>query len=317
VAVDHVREASVADDRDTYSGETGDTGQARYGVPLDSALARRERLADRYDIEFGKDRVFPRLIEAMLAEVPQGARVLEVGAATGLLTRPLLERAGHVTALEPSEGMLKRLLASDVAESPHLTIRKGMVEDLLHDQRFDVAVVTFTPRRGVGLSQLLIELGLRVNSKVVMMLDDDGTMDWAYLARGASLQGFDVTVHLVTSRDEDPGRRKRAALIVADVRRWQPTLSEPMEEWALDARVLSVPFPPPRGAATRLVRYFLAGGDRAVRVATDPRGVERLYGNLRTAVHRLAREEVTVRRTGDEIQIVRLPRGGHEDGSVE
>jgi len=307
----------VADDRDAYSGDPGEGERARYGVPLDSALARRERLADRYDIDFGKDRVFPRLVDAMLAEVPQGSRVLEVGAATGLLTRPLLEKAGHVTALEPSEGMLKRLLASDVAESPHLTIRKGMVEDLLHDQRYDVAVVTFTPRRGVGLSQLLIELGLRVNSKVVMMLDDDGTMDWAYLARGASIQGFDVSVQLVTSRDDDPADRRRAALIVADVRRWQPALAEPMEDWALDARELSVPFPPPRGAATRLVRYFLSGGDRAVRVATDPRGVDRLYGNLRTAVHRLAREEVTVRRTGDEIQIVRLPRGGHEEGSVE
>lgn len=294
-----------------------DLGTGRYGVALESALARREKLADRYDIEFGKDRVFPRLVDAMLAEVPQGARVLEVGAATGLLTRPLLEKAGHVTALEPSGGMLKRLLASDVADSPHLTIRQGMVEDLLHDERYDVGVVTFTPRRGVGLSKLLVELGLRVSTKVIMMLDDDGTMDWAYLARGASVQGFDVEVHLVTSRDDDPAARRRAALIVADVRRWQPTIVQPMEDWAVDARELSVPFPPPRGAATRLVRYFLAGGDRAVRVVTDPRGVERLYGNLRTAVHRLAREEATVRRNGDEIQIVRLPKGGQDDASVE
>ncbi len=298
---------------DRVDTEGNDFGTGRYGVAIDSALARREKLADRYDIEFGKDRVFPRLVDAMLAEVPEGARVIEVGAATGLLTRPLLEKAGHVTALEPSGGMLRRLLASDVSESPHLTIRQGMVEDLLHDERYDVGVVTFTPRRGVGLSKLLVELGLRVTTKVIMMLDDDGTMDWAYLARGASIQGFDVDVHLVTSRDEDPDARRRAALIVADVRRWQPTVLQPIEDWAVDARELSVPFPPPRGAATRLVRYFLAGGDRAVRVATDPRGVERLYGNLRTAVHRLAREEATVRRNGDEIQIVRLPKGGQDD----
>ncbi len=294
---------------DSEAGE-----RSRYGTLLNVALERRERLADRYDIEFGKDRVFPQLIEDMLDEVPQGARVLEVGAATGLLTRPLLEKAGHVTALEPSEGMLRRLLASDVANSPHLTIIKGMVEDLLHDQRYDMAVVTFTPRRGVGLSQLLMELALRVNTKVVMMLDDDGTMDWAYLARGASAQGFDVCVNLVTSRDDDPALRRRAVLVVADIRRWQPMIADPTEEWAVDARELFVPFPPPRGSATRVVRYFLGGGDRAVRVVTDPRGVERLYGNLRTAVHRLAREEATVRRTGDEIQIVRLPRSGHDDG---
>jgi len=150
-----------------------------------------------------------------------------------------------------------------------------------------------------------------------MLLDDDGTMDWAYLARSASVQGFDVCVQLVTSRDEDPALRRRAVLLVADVRRWQPSLAEPMEDWALDARELTVPFPPPRGAATRLVRYVLSGGDRAVRVVTDERGIDRLYGNLRTAVHRLAREDLTVRRTGDEIQVVRLPRGGHEDASVE
>ena len=69
-----------------------------------------------------------------------------------------------------------------------------------------------------------------------------------------------------------------------------------------------MPYPAPRGAATRLVRYFLAGGDRAILVQTDARGAERLYGNLRTAVHRLGRDEVTVRRTDEGIQIVRLPR---------
>ncbi|MDZ4064375.1 MAG: class I SAM-dependent methyltransferase, partial [Coriobacteriia bacterium] len=161
-----------------------------YGVPLDGALARRELLANKYDIDFGSERVFPRLVSALLDEVPEGSAVLEVGAATGLLTRPLLQRAGRVTALEPSSGMLRRLLESDVAESPTLLIKQGMVEDLLHDERYDIAVVTFTPRRGMGLSRLLAELAVRVTDKVVMLLDDDGTMDWAYLARGAAIQGF-------------------------------------------------------------------------------------------------------------------------------
>ena len=44
------------------------------GVPLESALARRERLADKYDIDFGQERVFPELVEALLDEVPEGAR---------------------------------------------------------------------------------------------------------------------------------------------------------------------------------------------------------------------------------------------------
>jgi len=52
----------------------------------------------------------------------------------------------------------------------------------------------------------------------------------------------------------------------------------------------------------------LAGGDRALLVRTDRRGLDRLYGNLRTAAHRLGRDEITVRRTDDGIQVVRLPK---------
>jgi hypothetical protein len=84
-------------------------------------------------------------------------------------------------------------------------------------------------------------------------------------------------------------------------------------EWGDDAKSLDVPYPAPRGTATRLVRYFLAGGDRALTLRTDKEGMERLYGNLRTAVHRLAREEVTVRRHEGSIQLVRLP-GTEETG---
>lgn len=279
-----------------------------HGVPLESALARRERLADKYGINYGHEKVFPELVEAMLEEIPDGCNLLEVGAATGLLTRPLLLRAGRVTALEPSAGLLRRLVSSDVAESPILTIKQGMVEDLLHDETYDVAVVTFTPRRGIGLMRLLVELATRVRERVIMLLEDDGAMDWAYLARGAAMQGFDIRLQVIVGHSEDPGNRKRAIVLVADLDRWVPSIA-PVEDWALDAREIEVPYPTPRGAATRLVRYFLAGGDRAIRVVTDPRGVERLYGNLRTAVHRLGRDEVTVRRDGAIIQIVRLPRG--------
>lgn len=294
----------------TTKGITDDAnkGAKRYGQSLEAALAQRERLADKYDIDFGRERVFPKLIDAMLAEVPAGARLLEVGAATGLLTRPLLEHAGHVTAMEPSAGMLRRLLASEVADSPRLTIRQGMVEDLLHDDIYDVAVVTFTPRRGRGLLYLLTALAVHVRERVVMLLDDDGSMDWAYLARSAAMQGLDVRLHIVTNHDEQPEHSKRVVVLVADLGSWVPTL-EPVLEWGTDATRIVVPYPPPRGTATRLVRYFIDGGDRAVRIVTDPGGVERLYGNLRTAAHRLAQDKITVRRHGDEIHIVRLPKG--------
>jgi hypothetical protein len=100
-----------------------------------------------------------------------------------------------------------------------------------------------------------------------------------------------------------PTGARRAVILVIGVEPVCPVSGPVSElerfEWADDAREIEVPFPPPRGAATRLVRYVLAGGDRAVRVGTDSRGVERLYGNLRTAVHRIARDRLTVRRDGD------------------
>ncbi len=280
----------------------------QFGMPLETALARRERFADLYDYDFGRERVFPQLVTALLDTLPEGARVLEVGAATGLLTAPLLERAGHLTAMEPSEGMLRRLLAKPVADAPHLRVLKGMVEDLPRSALFDYAVVTFTPRRGVGLLTLLQELALRVISAVIMLLDDDATMDWAHLARAAAKQGFGVTLRLVSEPGPpNPEGKRHAVLLTVDVSEWTPTLSAE-SLWEFEARTVDVPHPPPRGTATRLVRYFLAGGDRALVVRTDSKGLDRLYGNLRTAAHRLGRDELTVRRTDEAVQIVRLPK---------
>lgn len=276
---------------------------------LDASLAMRERLADKYDIDFGRSRLFPQLVEALIEEVPEGGRLLEVGAATGILTRPLLERSGHVTAMEPSSGLLQHLLASEVAESPRLSIRQGMVEDLLHDDTFDVAVVTFTPRRGLDLYNLFIQLAIRVRERVVFMLDDDGSLDWAYLARSIARQGVDVRIRVVTNGEQAPELHKRSVLLVASVVRWHPAQVDPADQWGQDATRIAVPYPVPRGTSTRLIRYFLAGGDRAVFIEVDPRGIERLYGNLRTAAHRLAREELTVRLQGEMIQVVRLPKG--------
>lgn len=280
----------------------------RFGVPIESALERRERLANRYDYEFGQERVFPELVDALLTELPEDCRLLEVGAATGLLTAPLLAHSGHLTALEPSPGMLRRLLSKDVAEAPNFTVLKGMAEDLPHDALYDIAIVTFTPRRGVGLLRLLHELAFRVTDKVVMLLDDDTSMDWAYLARAASAQGFRIRVEIVLGKPTGPGSEtKRAILLVADVRGWEPQLSDE-GAWVFEARAVEVPYPAPHGTSTRLVRYFLSGGDRALIVHTAPEGLNRLYGNLRTAVHRLGSGELTVRRTDDAVQIVRLPK---------
>lgn len=291
---------------DRPDSEPEEAPTVRFGMPLESALARRERLADRYDYVFGQERIFPELVEAMLEEVPKSAQLLEVGSATGLLTRPLLTRTMSLTALEPSEGMLRRLLESEVAEDPRLHTVKGMVEDLPNDAFFDNAVVTFTPRRGMGLLTLLNVLANHVRDRIVVLLDDDGSMDWAYLARSAAVQGFDVRLRIV-ARGAPGDQQKRAMVLVAGVLEWCRECS-PTDAWEVEARVVDVPYPAPRGAATRLVRYFLAGGDRAILVKTERAGVERLYGNLRTATHRLGREEITVRRVDEGVQLVRLPK---------
>jgi hypothetical protein len=280
----------------------------QFGVPIESALARRERLANQYDYDFGQERMFLQLVPAVLDEIPDDAEMLEVGAATGLMTGPLLSKAKSLTALEPSPGMLRRLVSSDVASDPRLGTMQGMAEDLSDDATFDVAVVTFTPRRGIGLLHLLTTLAHHVRDRVVMMLDEDGSLDWAYLARAASLQGFDVRVHLVVEpHSGQEGEPHRAAIVVAVKKAFVEEL-EPEEVWEFETRTLDVPFPAPRGVATRLVRYFLNAGERALLIRTADEGIDRLYGNLRTAVHRLGRDEVTVRRTDEGVQIVRLPK---------
>lgn len=279
---------------------------AEFGVPIESALAKREHFANQYDYDYGQERMFLQLVTELLDDVPDNSEILEVGAATGLMTAQLLAKAKTLTALEPSPGLLRRLLSSDVASDPRLGTMVGMVEDLGPDVRFDVAVVTFTPRRGIGLLHLLTALARHVRDRVVMMLDDDGTLDWAYLARAGTRQGFDVRMHLVTEAGvaNDP---RRAVILVVRPGAFDASI-KPEDIWEFESRTLQVPYPAPRGAATRVVRYFMTAGERALLVRTPEAGLERLYGNLRTAVHRLGRDEVTVRSTEDGIQIVRLPK---------
>ncbi len=80
------------------------------------------------------------------------------------------------------------------------------------------------------------------------------------------------------------------------------------ESWDVEARVVDVPHPAPRGTATRLVRYFMSAGERAMVIRADRSDLDRIYGSLRTAVHRLGQGEVTVRRMEDGIQLMRLPK---------
>lgn len=277
----------------------------QFGAPVQKVLARRDRLAARLNGDLGAERVFPELVDCLLDELPEGGSLLEVGAGTGLLTPLLLARADSMTALEPSAAMLELLRAKSFAKDKDLKTIQGLIDDLNESEFFDNAVITFTPRRGVGLLALLTRTAPHVRERIVVMLDD-ATMDWAYLARSAALRGFDVRLRMVVGEGEGDERR-RAVLLIARVSDWTKEM-ETEEVWEVEARVVEVPYPAPRGVATRLVRYFLAGGDRALVVRTNKKGLQRLYGNLRTAAHRLGRDEITVRRTDDGVQLVRLPK---------
>jgi precorrin-6B methylase 2 len=273
------------------------------GIPIETAMASRDRIAAEVGLDFGRDLVFPELIDALLMEVPEGSLVLEVGAATGIITGELVPHAGMVTAIEISEGMLQLLLCTDVADAENLRVMQGLVEELPCEIAFDVAVVSFTPRRGHALTLLMSELAQRVAGRIVVVFPDDRALDWAYLARTSAAQGFEVDIHMVRGEEEHHG-----VILVAGVEGYVPRPPSDVEQWSVDAREIAVPFPPPRGTAARLVRYFLSAGDRAVLITTDPRGLQRLYGNLRTAAHRLGQGEVTVRLQDEAIQIVRLPK---------
>lgn len=274
------------------------------GTDLQSAIARRDRIAGTYAGEFGAERVFPELIDAVLDELRPEDRVLEVGAATGLMTAPLLERVAAVTALEPSAGLLRRLLDKEIGLSPKLHVLQGLAEDLPEGIAFDAAVVTFTPRRGQSLSRLLGELVRRVSGKIVLMMEES-SLDWVYLARDAADQGFEPAIRIISGAEE----HKREVLLCIGVRKRRHMPAAKGVSWTPPTREVPVPYPPPRAAAARLMRHFLSSGEPSMLVVTDPRGADRLYGNLRTAAHRLGREEVAVRRHGDAIQVVRLPRG--------
>ncbi|MFD7452993.1 class I SAM-dependent methyltransferase [Kitasatospora sp. NPDC059827] len=65
----------------------------------------------------------------------KGARVLDVGAGTGIATRLLAARGAEVVAVEPSDGMAAQFLAS----SPALPLVRGTGDDLpFHDASADL-----------------------------------------------------------------------------------------------------------------------------------------------------------------------------------
>jgi SAM-dependent methyltransferase len=95
-------------------------------VKLHRATRGFETAGERY--ERGRPDYPAEAIDWMVAHLglTTGARVLDIGAGTGKLTRPLLERGLDVIAVDPVDGMLATLRAT----APRADVRAGQAEAL-------------------------------------------------------------------------------------------------------------------------------------------------------------------------------------------
>ena len=76
-----------------------DTDARRYGRVFDEVAAEYDRYRPAYPDELVDQ-------ACQVAGISSGDRVLEVGCGTGQLTRSLLARGLHVTAIEPGENLI-------------------------------------------------------------------------------------------------------------------------------------------------------------------------------------------------------------------
>jgi SAM-dependent methyltransferase len=97
-------------------------------VDLHPATRGFEAAGERY--ERGRPEYPPRAVDWLVAQLGlagrPGARVLDIGAGTGKLTRPLLERGLRVLAVEPVAGMRATLERT----APGADVRAGQAEAL-------------------------------------------------------------------------------------------------------------------------------------------------------------------------------------------
>lgn len=290
------------------------TPDARFGATLESLLVRRERMASHEDFVSGNRVKILELGRAILDHIKPSMKVLEVDAGPGHFTRALIRVGVDLSILEPTGVFVRSLqkLVEDKGAKDKVKIYHGFSEELPKDEHYDVALISFPARRGTGLLALVNELVGIVNGEILVVLPDDGSLDWAYLTRATAMQGLEARAEFYVDHDvEDPNEAARAALIVIKKAKEFRELKKNVS-WDLAARTITVPYPVPRGAATRLVRYFMAGGDRAVIIKTEAVALNRLYGNLRTAAHRIARDEVTVRRIDDGVQLMLIPHADEQ-----
>ena len=89
------------------------------------------------DYEMGRRDIPRRLVEEIVdaTGLASGSTVLEIGAATGQLTRPLLATGLRVVALEPGD-QLRGRLAVRLGDNPSLSVRGGFFEEFSSAEPF-------------------------------------------------------------------------------------------------------------------------------------------------------------------------------------
>ena len=211
---------------------------------------------------------------ALLEEMPEGARAARGGCRDRAADRaaPRAGRATHGARAVAGDAPPARGQATSPS---HRSLDRAPGHGRGPAARRDATTSPSSrsrPRRGIGLLRLLHELASRVRDRVVMLLDEDSTVRLGLpRARGRACRASTCASHLVDDPRSRPADQKRAVLMVADVRDWTPQLPSD-DAWVFESRTLEVPYPAPRGAATRLVRYFLTGGERALLVRTHEDG---------------------------------------------
>jgi SAM-dependent methyltransferase len=135
--------------------------------------------------------------------------VLEIGAGTGILTRLLAERVGHLTAVEPDERMRAVLAASD----PRLEVLAGQAEEIPAGSSSVDVVIAQSAWHWVDESRAIPEVArvLRPGGRLSLVwTGPDRSIDWM-----RSLWAGGI-IFSPEDKSEEDGRRKRRHLVSVD-----------------------------------------------------------------------------------------------------
>jgi SAM-dependent methyltransferase len=179
--------------------------------------------------------------DIILAAVPYGATVLELGCGAGRMTRPLAAAGLRVTAVDESEAMLAHI--GDAAETVH-----SAIEDLDLGRQFDAVTLTsFLVNTADDVHRArLLRTCVRHTAPggcVVIQREWEGMV--ASVSPGASWSRGAMTVTVVSTEPLDDDVRRTCIAYETGDARWTQTffsysLPEPRFEAALSEVGLSV-----------------------------------------------------------------------------